>query len=67
MKIILVDRSRVFCEEASNAFKELPNIEVVNDRFENLPPFDCMVSPANSFGLMDGGWTLPLLNFSANS
>ena len=28
---------------------------MVEGRFEELPRFDCMVSAANSFGLMDGG------------
>ena len=34
-------------------------ITVLKKTFEDLPPldsdFDCIVSPANSYGLMDGG------------
>jgi O-acetyl-ADP-ribose deacetylase (regulator of RNase III) len=32
----------------------------VNGRFEELEEFDCMVSAANSFGLMDGGVDLAI-------
>jgi O-acetyl-ADP-ribose deacetylase (regulator of RNase III) len=28
---------------------------ILTYRFEDLPKFDCIVSAANSFGLMDGG------------
>ena len=35
---------------------------IVNDRFENLGQFDCMVSTANSFGLMDGGVDLAIIS-----
>ena len=37
------------------AFKDLPNVEFINDYFQNVKEYDCLVSPANSFGLMDGG------------
>ncbi len=30
-------------------------MEVVNDLFQKVSEYDCMVSAANSFGLMDGG------------
>lgn len=30
-------------------------VYTVQAEFQKLPEFDCMVSPANSFGLMDGG------------
>jgi len=63
MKIIFVDLSESFCEAAQKAFKDLPNIEVVQDYFEKLPAFDCMVSPANSFGLMDGGVDAAITKF----
>jgi O-acetyl-ADP-ribose deacetylase (regulator of RNase III) len=55
MKLILVDMNADICDAWADYFQNLPNIEIVNDYFENLPIFDCMVSAANSFGLMDGG------------
>lgn len=54
-KLVLVDPKPALCVEFVQYFANLPNVEVVTGRFEQLPVFDCMVSAANSFGLMDGG------------
>jgi O-acetyl-ADP-ribose deacetylase (regulator of RNase III) len=40
--------------EFVKAFEGFPEVEVVFQRFEDTD-FDCVVSAANSFGLMDGG------------
>lgn len=40
--------------EFVKAFEGFPEVEVVFSRFEDTD-FDCVVSAANSFGLMDGG------------
>lgn len=63
LKLILVDPLPELCQAWKKQFKNLPNVKVVNDRFENLPEFDCMVSAANSFGLMDGGVDLAIVGF----
>jgi O-acetyl-ADP-ribose deacetylase (regulator of RNase III) len=55
MKLIIVDVWADFCKAAEKYFDGLPDVAIVNDRFENLADYDCMVSAANSFGLMDGG------------
>ncbi len=52
-KLILCDPNRQLCEELEKHFK-FPDVEVVCDLFQNTE-FDCVVSAANSFGLMDGG------------
>lgn len=62
-KIILVDVNKFICEEWKRAFMKYPNISVVNDYFENIPEYDCMVSAANSFGIMDGGVDLAITRF----
>lgn len=54
-RLILVDLQAGLCAAFERAFANLPNVAVVHGRFEELPVFDCMVSAANSFGLMDGG------------
>ncbi|EHO5189003.1 macro domain-containing protein [Salmonella enterica] len=36
-------------------FQNTDNVEIIPGLFETIPEFDCMVSAANSFGLMDGG------------
>lgn len=38
-------------------------MEVVKGYFQELDSFDCMVSAANSFGLMDGGVDLAIIRF----
>ncbi len=45
------------------AFQQLPNVEIVHGYFEQLPVFDCMVSAATSFGLMDGGVAAAITDF----
>jgi O-acetyl-ADP-ribose deacetylase (regulator of RNase III) len=63
LKLILVDPLAELCLAWKKHFKNLPGVTVVNDRFESLPEFDCMVSAANSFGLMDGGVDLAIISF----
>ena len=62
-RLILVDPNRELCAAWKKHFAGLKNARVVNDRFENLPEFDCMVSAANSFGLMDGGVDLSIVGY----
>lgn len=63
LKLILVDPLAELCLAWKKQFKNLPGVAIVNDVFENLPEFDCMVSAANSFGLMDGGVDLAIVGF----
>jgi O-acetyl-ADP-ribose deacetylase (regulator of RNase III) len=63
MKLILIDPVVELCSAWESEFEELPNVEIVHGRFETLPRFDCMVSAANSFGLMDGGVDLAIISF----
>lgn len=45
--------------EMADAFKRVfgntDNVNIIEKPFETISEFDCMVSAANSFGLMDGG------------
>jgi O-acetyl-ADP-ribose deacetylase (regulator of RNase III) len=52
-----------FAKRGARRSKNLPRVKVVHSRFEELPEFDCIVSAANSFGLMDGGVDLAIINF----
>lgn len=63
LKLILVDPKPALCDAFRERFNGLPNIEIVNGKFEQLPFFDCMVSAANSFGLMDGGVDAAITRF----
>jgi O-acetyl-ADP-ribose deacetylase (regulator of RNase III) len=62
-KLILVDPNADLCKVWRKQFRELPAVKIVNGRFEELPGFDCIVSAANSFGLMDGGVDLAITRF----
>ncbi len=53
-KLVLCDFTGKLCEEFKQAFAEHPEVEIRFGRFEDVD-FDCVVSPGNSFGLMDGG------------
>lgn len=63
IKLVLVDPNY----SVSTAFKErfdyLPNVEIANCGFEQLTTYDCLVSPANSFGMMDGGVDAAITKF----
>jgi O-acetyl-ADP-ribose deacetylase (regulator of RNase III) len=63
IKLVLVDPNY----SVSTAFKErfdyLPNVEIANCGFEQLTTYDCLVSPANSFGMMDGGVDAAIIKF----
>src|SRR5687767_1602938 len=63
LKIIFVNPGKDFCNAVKEFFDGLPNIEIVNGRFEKLKHYDCMVSPANSFGIMDGGVDLAIIQY----
>lgn len=53
-KLILAGFDKALYDEFVKAFEGFPEVECYNGRFEDTD-FDCVVSAANSFGLMDGG------------
>jgi O-acetyl-ADP-ribose deacetylase (regulator of RNase III) len=58
-KILLIDRSQVLVDCWKEQFSDCPNVEAIaGDYFQR--PADAMVSPANSFGIMDGGLDLAI-------
>jgi len=63
IELILVDPNESICRAWRVAFEKSPRVSVVCGRFEELPEFDCMVSAANAFGLMDGGVDLAITRF----
>ncbi len=63
LKLILVDPKPALCDAFRERFQGLPNVEIVVGKFEQLSDFDCMVSAANSFGLMDGGVDAAIIQF----
>ncbi len=63
IQLILVDPKPAQCDAWKACFENLPNVQIVRGYFEQLPEFDCIVSAANSFGLMDGGIDLAIVQF----
>lgn len=56
-KLILCDPKKELCDAWEREFQThtFGGIEIINGRFEDVEEYDCIVSPGNSFGLMDGG------------
>jgi O-acetyl-ADP-ribose deacetylase (regulator of RNase III) len=67
LELILVAPKAILCEAFRERFEHLPNVTIANSRFEDLKTFDCMVSAANSFGLMDGGVDAAIIAFFGES
>ena len=66
MKIYFVEANISKLEKLKLYFKDETNIEFVNENFIDFMKknkVDCVVSPANSFGLMDGGFDLAITNW----
>ncbi|NET44097.1 macro domain-containing protein [Okeania sp. SIO2B3] len=63
MKLILVAPNKLLYDAFQEHFYYLPNLEIINSYFENVPEYDCLVSPGNSFGLMDGGMDAAIVKY----
>lgn len=63
LRLILVDPKPGVCRAFERAFRGLAGVEVAEGYFEHLAAFDCVVSPANSFGLHDGGMEQAVTDF----
>lgn len=66
MKIYLLDINKEMTDVWAKQF-EHTNVEIVNKDFETFmaehPDIEAIVSPANSFGLMDGGYDKAITNY----
>ena len=63
MRLILVDPSKEACDVMQWRFRSHPEVQVVCGQFETIPSFDCIVTAANSFGLMDAGIDRAVVKF----
>jgi len=66
MKIYLLDINKSMTDAWYKYF-DLPNVEIVNEDFATFmgkhPDIEAIVSPANSFGLMDGGYDKAITDY----
>ena len=70
MKIYLLDKNRRMCQAWKNFFTSEEDIEIVNMDFAlfmELYSVDCIVSPANAYGLMDGGYDLAITKYAGKA
>jgi hypothetical protein len=54
-RLWLVHPDEAMCAAFRDRFAGLRNARVVQGRFEDLPPHDCLVTAGNAFGLMTAG------------
>ena len=62
-KICLLERDLQKCKFLELYFDSAPEVEIVCDEFQHFMKtrqVQCVVSPANAFGLMDGGYDLAI-------
>lgn len=55
IKLILSAPVPAMAAAFEHSFQNTENVEIIQGPFDTITQFDCMVSAANSFGLMDGG------------
>jgi O-acetyl-ADP-ribose deacetylase (regulator of RNase III) len=63
IKLLLVAPNYALYQAFQDKFDYLSNVTIANCSFEQLPVYDCLVSPANSFGMMDGGMDADITKF----
>lgn len=59
----LVHPEEGMCAAFQDRFKGLPTVQVLQSRFEELPPHDCFVTAGNSFGIMTAGIDAAIVHF----
>ena len=66
-KIYLLDINKDMTDAWRKYFCDEMGVEIINDSFgefmKNHPEIDGIVSPANSFGLMDGGYDKAIIDY----
>jgi len=67
MNIYLLDRNEEMINAWVRVFQFEPDVEIYHDDFKHFmdthPEIDGIVSPANSFGLMDGGYDKAIIDY----
>jgi O-acetyl-ADP-ribose deacetylase (regulator of RNase III) len=63
IKLILVDTNKEVTNAFIRHFHSFEMVEVHTSPFQQVPEFDCIVRPANSFGIMDGGIDKHIIDF----
>lgn len=70
MKIYLIEKNKEKFKYLVPYFDELEDVVLINSDFRtfmNSNEIECIVSPANSYGIMDGGYDLAIINYFGRS
>ena len=59
----LIHPEEAMCDAFRERFANLPRVTVLQSLFEDLPPHDCFVTAANSFGIMNAGIDAAVIRF----
>ena len=62
-KLILIAPEASLYDAFREYFTRFADVEIVHNHFQWLTKYDCLVSPANSFGMMDGGMDAAITSF----
>ena len=65
IQFIVVGLKKEILDDLQKSFQDLPNFEFRRTNILQVTQADCIVSPANSYGLMDGGVDGPI-NYGLN-
>lgn len=63
IELTLIATDEFQAKQFEKQFTGVDNVKIHRGFFESLDKVDCLVSPANSFGLMDGGMDLAITNY----
>ncbi|SDD26747.1 O-acetyl-ADP-ribose deacetylase (regulator of RNase III), contains Macro domain [Paenibacillus sp. UNCCL117] len=63
IELIIVDINKDLCREIQVCFEGLERVSVVNGSFTDIKEWDCIITPGNSYGIMDGGFDLHVSRF----
>lgn len=67
MKIYLLDINKKITDAWRKYFHNCDDVEIINDNFKNFMDnhhnIEAVVSPSNSFGLMDGGYDKAIIDY----
>ncbi|MEK3718885.1 macro domain-containing protein [Paenibacillus sp. FSL R7-0333] len=62
-ELILADINPDLCREFERAFAGQEDVKVICGPFQEIEKWDCIITPANSYGIMDGSFDLRVAEF----
>lgn len=63
LELWLIHPDQAMCDAFRDRFTGATGVTVIQSRFEDLPPHDCFVTAANSFGIMNAGIDAAVIHF----